>query len=158
MILDERTEFCDNLAVAAAAGTNARGDVIDLGLTASDVGVGEDMVCVIKTGTTGIITGGAAGTVRFQLVSDAQDPPLTDGTATVHFDTSTIATGATATGRLAPGATIAAFTLPQGTYERYLGILVITGTTTTTAGTIDAFLTKDMSKWVALPNAVGAAI
>lgn len=158
MIMDERTEFCDNVAVAAAAGTAARGDVVDLGAAAVDVGLGQDVFCVIKTGATAIITGGSAGTVRFQLVSDAQDPPAIDGSATVHFDTGTIATGATGTGRLAAGATIAQFALPNGTYERYLGILCITATTTTTAGTIDAFLTEDGSKWYALPDAPGASI
>jgi hypothetical protein len=48
--------------------------------------------------------------------------------------------------------------LPLGTYERYLGVLCVTATTTTTAGTIDAFLTKDPSKWVATANAPGASI
>jgi hypothetical protein len=37
-------------------------------------------------------------------------------------------------------------------YERYLGILCVTATTTTTAGAINAFLTKDVSKWKAYPD------
>lgn len=158
MIMDERTEFADNVSVAAAAGTALIGDVIDLGATSLDVGLGQDVFAMIKTGATAIITGGSAGTVRFQLVSDAQAAIATDGTATVHFDTGTIATASTASGRLRAGETIAQFVLPHGTYERYLGVLCITATTTTTAGTIDAFLTEDGSKWLALPDAAGASL
>ena len=52
------------------------------------------------------------------------------------------------------GATIAAVALPMegNAYERYLGILCVTATTTTTAGAINAFLTKDVSKWKAYPD------
>jgi hypothetical protein len=47
--------------------------------------------------------------------------------------------------------------LPVGTvsdYERYLGILCVTVTTTTTAGTINAFLTLDPGRWKSYPDAV----
>ena len=158
MIMDERGEFADNVSVAASAGTALIGDVIDLGSTTSDIGNGEQLYLVIKTGATAIITSGSAGTVRFQLASDAAAAIATDGSASVHFDTSTIATGATGTGKTAAGANIAMVALPLGTYERYLGILCITATTTTTAGTIDAFITKDPSKWLALPDAAGASL
>ena len=46
--------------------------------------------------------------------------------------------------------------LPAGvglTYERYLGLLVTTGGATTTAGSINAFLTRDPKKWVAYADA-----
>lgn len=160
MIMDERLEFADNVSVAASAGTALIGDVIDLGSTTSDIGNGEPLFLVIKTGATEIITGGSAGTIRFQLASDAAAAIATDGTATVHFDTGTIVTddAAANSALLNAGATIAMVALPLGTYERYLGILCVTATTTTTAGTIDAFLTKDPSKWLALPNAPGASI
>jgi hypothetical protein len=160
MIMDERLEFADNVSVAASAGTALIGDVIDLGATTQDVGNGEPLFLVIKTGATEIITGGSAGTVKFQLASDAQAAIATDGSATVHFDTGTIVTddAAANSALLNAGATIAMVALPLGTYERYLGILCTTATTTTTAGTIDAFLTKDPSKWIATANAPGASI
>lgn len=160
MIMDERTEFADNVSVAAGAGTALIGDVIDLGSTSSDVGNGETIYLVIQTGSTEIITGGSAGTVRFQLASDAAAAIATDGTASVHFDTGTIVTDDAAANdaRLNAGGIIAMVALPIATYERYLGILCVTATTTTTAGTINAFLTKDPSKWLALPNAAGASI
>lgn len=160
MIMDERGEFADNVSVAAGAGTALIGDVIDLGSTTSDIGNGETMYLVIKTGATEIITAGSAGTIKFQLASDAQAAIATNGTATVHFDTGTFVTDdANAnSAQLNAGATIAMVALPLGTYERYLGILCTIATETVTAGTIDAFLTKDPSKWIALPDAPGASI
>ena len=44
--------------------------------------------------------------------------------------------------------------LPMGTYERYLGVLCTTGTTTTTAGKINAFLTKDVARWIATADGI----
>jgi hypothetical protein len=149
MILDERLEFADATSVAAAAGTALIGDVIDME-TARDIGAGEPIYLVIQCDTD-IVTGGAAGTVKFQLASDAQAAIATDGSATVHFDTGTIATGAAGAGRTAAGGTIAVITLPMegAEYEQYLGILCVTATTTTTGGAINAFITKDVSKWKA---------
>ena len=83
MILDERTEFADAVSVAAAAGTALIGDVIDL-TVARNIGNGKPVYLVITVDTE-IITGGVAGTLIFQLVSDAQAAIATDGTATVHF-------------------------------------------------------------------------
>jgi hypothetical protein len=152
MILDSLLEFADATSVAAAAGTALIGDVIDL-QEARDIGNGEPIYLVIQCDTS-IITGGAAGTVKFQLASDAAAAIATDGSATVHYDTGTIVTGAAGSGLTAAGATIAAVALPMegNAYERYLGILCVTATTTTTAGAINAFLTKDVSKWTAYPD------
>lgn len=160
MIMDERTEFADNVSVAASAGTALIGDVIDLGVGGLDVGLGETIYLVIQTGATEIITGGTAGTVRFQLASDAAAAIATDGSATVHFDTGALVTDDAAVNdaRLNAGGVIAMVALPVGGYERYLGVLCTTATTTTTAGTINAFLTKDPSKWYALPDAPGASL
>lgn len=144
MILDERVEFADGTSVAAAAGTAIIGDVIDLGSAGLDLGLVGDMWCVIKTDTE-IITGGSAGTIKFLLVSDAQAALATDGSATVHFDTGTLVTDDAAANdaRLNADGVIAAFKLPSGTYERYLGILATIDTTTVTAGAISAFLTPN---------------
>ncbi len=152
MILDELLEFADATSVAASAGTALIGDVIDL-QEARDIGNGEPIYLVIQCDTA-ITTGGAAGTVEFQLVSDAQAAIATDGSATVHFDTGSIVTGDTGSGLTADGATIAAVALPMegAAYEQYLGVVCTTGTTTTTAGAINAFLTKDVSKWKAYPD------
>ena len=149
MILDSLLEFANATSVAAAAGTALIGDVIDL-QEARDIGNGEPIYLVIQCATS-IITGGSAGTVKFQLASDAQAAVATDGSATVHFDTGTFVTDGDDANALDAGATIAAVALPMegNAYERYLGILCVTATHTTTAGAINAFLTKDVSKWKA---------
>lgn len=152
MILDERNEFADNVSVAAAAGTALIGDVIDLDPAGVSPNTtvdmeGSDMYLVLQTGDTEIITGGAAGTIQFFLVSDSL---ATLGAATVasctqHYATAALVTDDSAANdaRLNAGGLIYCGKLPSGSYERYLGILVTTATTTTTAGTINAFLTSD---------------
>lgn len=155
MILDERTEFADAVSVAAAAGTALIGDVIDLGKDGLDIGIGEPIWLIVQTDTE-IITGGAAGTLVIKLSSDAQAAIATDGSATDHLISKTLVTddaGANSA-ELNAGGVILAARLPAGTYERYLGILAVTGTTTTTAGKINAFLTKDYAKWTAYADAV----
>lgn len=150
MILDERNEFADNVSVAAGAGTALIGDVIDLNPTTVGPNTtvnleGSEMYLVIQTGATEIITGGAAGTLQFKLASDAQAAIATDGSATDHIITPSLVTDDSAANdaRLNAGGLIYCGKLPSGSYERYLGILAVTGTTTTTAGTINAFLTSD---------------
>lgn len=156
MILDERLEFGDALDVTGVAGAAALiGDVVDLGEDGLDVGLGEDIYFVITTDTE-IITGGNAGTVIFSLVSDSTANLATS--PTTHFSTGALVTDDAAVNdsRLNAGGVICAVKLPVGTYERYLGILEDIDTTTITAGKINAFLTKDFSKWYSLANAVGA--
>ena len=146
MIMDERLEFADAVSVAAAAGTALIGDVIDLGATPRDIGQGQQVFLVITTDTE-IITGGSAGTVQFVLASDAQAAIATDGSATAHWTSRAFVTDDSAANdaQMNAGGIIAAIALPlQGVvYERYLGILCVTATTTTTAGKINAFLTLD---------------
>lgn len=153
MILDERLEFADAVSVAAAAGTALIGDVIDL-QTARDIGSGEPLYLVIQCDTA-IITGGSAGTVQFQLASDAAAAIATDGSASIHFETKAFVTDDDALNDLDAGAIIAAVAIPMEgvAYERYLGILCVTATTTTTAGKINAFLTPDVAKWKAYADA-----
>lgn len=156
MILDERTKFADAVSVAAAASTALIGDVINLE-EARDIGNGEPVYLMIQTDTE-IITGGVAGTIEFQLVSDAQAAIAVDGSATVHYSTGTFVTDGTDANdpELKAGATIAMIALPlEGkAYEQYLGILCVTATTTTTAGAINAFLTADPHKWTAQADAL----
>lgn len=154
MILDTLNEFADNVSVAAAAGTALIGDVIDLGATPQDLGNGKPMYLVIQSGDTEIITGGTAGTIQFELASDAQAAIAVDGTASTHILTNEFVTDDTGANdaQLGPNKTIFMGALPTGAgvaYERYLGVLATIGTTTVTAGTINAFLTYDPSAWKA---------
>lgn len=146
MILDERLEFADATSVAAAAGTALIGDVIDLSSVARDVGQGRELWFVITVDTE-IITGGSAGTLQFILASDAQAAIATDGSATAHYTSRLFVTDDSAANDTAmnAGEVVVAVPLPaEGpVYERYLGVLAVTATTTTTAGKINAFLTLD---------------
>lgn len=152
MILDALGEFCDATSLnTGGAASYLIGNVIDLGSapTLKDVGIGEDLFCVINVDTAA--TSGGSATGQFHLASDAQAAIATDGTATYHFSTSAIAVAT-----LVAGYTIAAFKMPSGNYERYLGILQTTAVAAFTAGKVNAFLTHDIARWIALPNAVGA--
>ncbi len=154
MILDSLNEMCSAESVAATAGTALVGDVIDLGAAPADFGVIEPLYVVIRP-TTEIITAGTAGTIKFQLASDAQAAIAADGTATIHIDTGTFVTDDAAANddEMNIGGDILIARLPAGTYERYLGILVTVATTTVSAGAIDAFITADVTKWKAYADA-----
>ena len=162
MILDERLEFCDAVSVAAAAGTALVGVVIDLkpATTSPNTTVdleGVDMYLVIQTDTE-IITGGSAGTIQFFLVSDAL-ATLGSGVVancTTHVASASLVTddAAANSNELNAGGLIFVGRLPSGSYERYLGILCTIGTTTVTAGKINAFLTSDPAIWRAYADNV----
>jgi hypothetical protein len=149
MIIDEQNEFADATSVALAAGTHLIGDVIDLGRAGDDIGNGEPLY-LIGTVDTSVITGGTAGTIKFQLASDAQAAIATDGSASIHFETKTFVTDDDALNDLDAGDVIICIALPNGAgveYERYLGILAVVGTTTITAGKVNFFLSKDPQRW-----------
>ena len=159
MIMDDRLEFADAVSVAAAAGTALIGDVIPLGSVPRDIGAGQPLYLVISVDTE-IITGGAAGTIKFQLVSDAQAAIATDGSATVHFDSGTFVTDDSAANSNSLNAgsfpVVTAIPMEGNAYEAFLGVLAVTGTTTTTAGKINAFLTLDPPRNVNRVYAEGA--
>jgi hypothetical protein len=153
MILDERLEFADATSVAAGASTAVIGDVIDLGAGVVDIGLGEDMWLVIQV-TTAIVAAGA-GTIKFDLVSDAL-ATLGAGVlanCTVHLSTAALVTAASTPAGQTAGSVLMAARLPAGTYERYLGILCTIASQTVSAGAINAFLTKDYAKWAAIADA-----
>jgi hypothetical protein len=148
-IMDSLTEFCDAVSVAASAGTALVGSQIDL--SAAGFNPGEPVYLNI-TVDTAIVTGGSAGTVQFVLASDDTATIATDGTATDHLytqvfvtdDSPTIPAGSVLfSGAIPTGSYVGGSTgTDTGTYERYLGLLCITATTTTTAGKINAWLSN----------------
>lgn len=150
MILDNFGEFCDATALnTGGAASYLIGDVIDLGGTSQDVGTGEDIYLVITVDTA--VDSAADNTVQqFHLASDAQAAIAVDGSATYHFSTAALAQTAID----AAGDVIATVRLPSGNYERYLGILHTTSVAAATAGKVNAFLTKDISKWKAYPDGI----
>lgn len=144
-------EFADAVSVAASAGTANIGDVIDMSV-ARDIGMGEPVYLVIGVDTE-IITGGAAGTLQFLLVSDATSTIATDGSATTHYASTAFVTDGTDANdaKLKAGQFPVVIALPMEgeEYERFLAVQAVTATTTTTAGAINAFLTLDPHGWVA---------
>ncbi len=153
MILDSKLEFCDATSVALTAGATVQniGNIIDTTL-ARELGGDQTLYCV-ATVDTSIITGGAAGTITFQLVSDSTDTIATDGSQTVHFRSKAFVTDDAALNDLDAGDMIFAFPLPFGlndsAYERYLALQVYVLTTDTTAGKVNAFLTTTPAVWKA---------
>ena len=144
MVIDERTEFCDAVACnTGAAGTYNLGDLINMEV-ARDIGNGQPVYLVISVDTE-IITGGTAGTVAFQLVSDSTSTVATDGTQTVHYASKAFVTDDTALTELQAGEVAVCVALPMEgvAYEQYLAVQQVTGTTAITAGKVNAFLTLD---------------
>ena len=148
MIMDSNLVFAQGLDVASAAGTSLEGDVIDLDSTGRDL---LDTLSLVIQVSTAFTSGGAA-LVQFQLASDASAAIDTAGAATEHlrsdfFGMSDLTVGKNLVMPLPAGHSLAP-------YERYLGLLVVTNTATTTAGSINAFLTNDAQRWRAVADAV----
>lgn len=149
MILDKYLTFASALAInTGGAATYLLGDVIDLQAQAiRDLGNGQPLYWV-TTISTALLS--ATGTFNLQLASDAQAAIATDGSATVHAQT-----GAKLQAALVAGTKfVIPLPLELPPYERYLGILQITGTAAFTAGAIQSSITLDPSGWKALPDGV----
>lgn len=156
MIIDSRLELVNNgaLTLEAFATTPVPlGSLVDL---TSNLAIGNALkeypgnsdhayLC-IRVATAA--TSGGAATVKFALVSDAQDP-VTPATATKHWESADIPKAT-----LVAGYCVACIPLPRGTYERYLGLIQTVGTADLTAGKVDAFITLDPPSWLALPDAL----
>lgn len=129
MLLDNFLTITTGSSIVGAIGTTTLTNVIDLGLPARNIGGGEPMVAVID-----IVAGvfGVGAFVDFRIVTDAQDPMATDGTATIHCATGPIPRASLATGtRIVIGLERIGFV-----NERYLGVLVVVSGAATTVGTI----------------------
>lgn len=156
MYIDSRLEFADAVSVAAAAGTANLTNQIDLGTVSRDIANGEPMYLIV-TVDTDIVTGGSAGTIAYQLVSDDTASIATNGSQSIHATSKAFVTGSTAsTANFTKAGQVAwVLPLPQGVvYERYLGVQYVIGTTTTTAGKVNAFLTHDRTVWQAYNDAL----
>lgn len=143
MILDERTEFVDGVAIPTSAGTAAIGDVIDLeslggsGLGGlRDVGNGREIFWYVS-----IDEAGAGGTsMNVQLVSSAASNL---GTPTIHAQTGVVLLADLTAGKMAAMISVP---LEGPAYKRYLGIqTVVAGTFTD--GAFSSGLTFDPKGW-----------
>ena len=157
MILDNLLTFGTDMDASQAAGTFNFTNVVDLSAV-RDVGNGQPLYLVLLCtgGADGIITGGSAGTIRFQLVSDSTSSIATDGTASVHLRTKEYVTDDSALNEVKLGDVFFCGAIPldgKEPYERYLGVQLVVTTTTTTEGTVSAFLTIDPHGYKAYPDA-----
>lgn len=146
-ILDSRNEFADAVSLnTGAAGTYLIGSQIDLGAN-DNVNDVDGLYLVVNVDTAA--TSGGSATLQIILASDDSASIATNGTATVHFTSAAVPVAS-----LTAGAYVCKVELPKGTYERYLGILQVTGTAAFTAGKINAFLTKDPGTWKPFADAI----
>lgn len=145
MILDARNEFCDATALnTGAAGTYLIGNQIDMGAVPAPgpLGANGELYLVATVDTTA--TSGGAATLQLKLASD-DTASISTTTATDHFASRVFPLSA-----LVAGATLFAVKMPMGfDYERFLGILQVTGTAAFTAGKVNVFLTPDPARWAA---------
>lgn len=146
MYLDKNLEFSDGQSITATAistdvydllstaagggsvGINGGNVTVDLGQSAPDL-------YLVVIATTAAAGGDSAKTLTITLESDSTANLATS--ATVHFSSGAIAGSA-----ITAGARLVTMRLPQGLYERYLG-LRYTVSASFTAFTVDAFLTLD---------------
>ena len=141
MILDERTEFCDAVALnTGGAGSYLLGDVIDLG-EAKDLGNSDPLYLVVQVDTTATSGGSATGVISL----------VTDNNASLSSPAVVVSSKAWAVADMTAGRTLMVVQLPmEGTaYERYLGIQQTTGVAAFTAGKINAFITQTPARWKA---------
>lgn len=145
MITDFLNEFVLLGNSDGAAGTRNVGDVIDLrAVNGGDLGTYPPIYWYIRINAAP--TG--ATTVEFKLVSDAQNPPATDGSATQLISTGAIAIAAL------PAKRIICIPLPAGiANERYLGLQVANvGASSLATMTFTSGLTLTPRNWIAYPD------
>ncbi len=145
MLVDKRTEFCDNVTLPTAIATALIGAQIDIS-DVRDVGHGEPIYAVFIVSAAA--TSGGSATVAFKIVSDA--------TAAISTTTSTIhaTIGPFDVADMILGAILGVVVLPDegNAYEQFLGILEVVATATLTAGAIDIFLTRHPSGFKVYPD------
>ncbi len=152
MLIDSRSELCDNVAAnTGAANSYLIGSQIDLGPTPvlKDPNDNGQLYLVGRV-TVPFTSADNTATVAFALRSDES--------AAVHVSSSTphILTPATIVTALTEGKEIVRAALPRGrTYERFLGIVQTTAVQAVSTGKVDFFITTDPGKYEAYPEAPG---
>ena len=135
MYIDKELVLEMGMACETTAGTDYASGCIDLGASDRDVGAGRPMYCVINVTTDFASTDSA--TIQFQLLEDAGTG--IDGNSIILSTTELFAYATMTAGR-----ELIVIPVPPGVALRYLGLGVVTGSYTTTTGTIDAFLTTEV--------------
>lgn len=154
MWMDKRSEMCvaASLALTAGASWQNVGSTIDTQADTknlvSDIGTKDTLYIIMQIVAAVTTTSGDAGTMTFRVVSDDSAVPNVS-TATVHWTSTAKVTDDSAnTGLTAALVLLRERLWPQQTYERYVGVQVLVTTETTNAGTLNCFLTPDISRWM----------
>jgi hypothetical protein len=143
MYVDKQNEFSDAQAVTATAiSTNVYDRISNSSgkNILADIGTGQDVYLVVLVASAVTDTGSDA-TLAVTLESDSTVDLATS--PTVHLSSGTLAFAGFSTA----GTVLMATKLPQGNYERYLGVRYTVANGPLTAGTFDAFLTTDVQAW-----------
>lgn len=130
MILDSQEQFSDAQAVTSTGDTVST-NVYDTG-SAADEGIGESLYIYAKTKAA--FTSGGAGTLQFVLQDSADN--------STFADVQTL-TPAKALATLTANTDQVRARLPIG-LRRYIRLAYRVGTAAMTAGTIDAYIVKDV--------------
>lgn len=145
MFMSDWERFCRGGAPSGvlplAIGTAIIGDQIDMkaGATGSVFTAGWLFITAAED-----ITAAGNGTLTFALVSDAQIPIATDGSATEHIECDAVETSTTP---ILAGTLLACVRIPDGEYERYAGLMLTTAGAVLTEGEVNAFLTDNPPYW-----------
>lgn len=144
-ITDKNATLADAQTITATVAAGIVGDVYDTGSapTTKDLGNGNRPIYLVISIDEAVDSNGAA-TVCFSLLSDSTATLVTS--VTTHCTTGDIAKATLVTNKTY------VFPLPNGDYERYLGLVCQTKVQTLNSGKVNAYLTLDPPKWVALPD------
>lgn len=147
MIIDKRLQFASNVDANGTGVAVVFGDIADtndLGTSGQDLGGGEPIYLVLRV-TTAYSAGGTSVQLDFR---SSTATALTGGTTATH-----LTTGAVSTASGIAAGTQWIWPLPSGVYQRYIGMYVTT-VGAVAAGKVDAFLTKDPSRWRSYNDAI----
>lgn len=141
MIMDAELKFSDAQAVtAAAASTN----IVDLGAV-RNIGDGEELFIVVQVHTT-LGDGGSNTSTTVALQGDSSDSFSPDGTVDIASFPQAAAAGTVRIYRLSPGAAPLQY--------RYIRLYYTPNGANLTSGKFDAFITKNVDRFVAYADNV----
>ena len=152
MFIDSNLEFADDVDITNAVATGVKkGTARDVRPNVTDNATvdfqsGEQLYLVVEI--TEAVTSAGSASVQF-LLTTADNEALSTNPENIWYS------GAIGKDDLVVGKRFIA-SLPTADYKRWLGIRVTTGTATTTAGKINAFITKDVTNWTSTATRVPA--
>jgi hypothetical protein len=132
-ILDKVLELCDNQDVHLGSTSTAISDnVINLGAANLALGAGTELMLNVRINTAFAVDGATLTTAL-----------MTDSDAAIGGGTTIFTTPALAGSALTAGKWILRVSIPHEALEQYIGLKFTIGTSTETAGTVDAWISLD---------------